>query len=270
MTDEYWEVDGTSIQTNAYNIETLGGRNTPPPLRGDDEEIPHRYGERWLPKVAGSRTISLAMWVVGANPDGSIDKQRRDIFDDNVRKLQSLFWTPGRQFQLKKRFRYAGAMRSATALGEYAGGLEPEMIGRYGAKLVVNVKLADPYFYDDVEVSTNLGASTNVTVLGDAVTHNINVTINGARKTPRVRNNTLGMEFTYNGELLTGARLEAAVREYRATYFPSGGAGQRASASMVHAGDPLWLGLKPGVNAMVVSSATGTGTVVMKHRGAWL
>lgn len=269
--DDYWDVGGTSLHTYAYNIETLSGRISVPSLRGEDEEIPHRPGTRWLPKVPDSRTIQLAMWVIGANPDGSIDRARRDIFDDNVRSLQALFWTPGRQISLRKRFRIGGAMRSATALAEYESGLEPEMIGRYGAKFVVNLRLADPYFYDDVpQTNTLVNGNQDVTALGNTLTQNINITILGARRIPRVRNTTQDIQFTYNDELLVGESIEVDVKDYRAIVYPSAGAAYRAGGTMIHAGAPHWFELKPGVNQINVSSTTGTGTIVMVHRGAWL
>ena len=268
--DTYWEVEGTSLQTLAYNIETLEGQLVLPKLKGSDIDIPHRPGEVWVPKYADSRVIELAMWVIGQDVNGEVSKARDQVFQDNLRTLQRLFYRPGKQFAIKKRFRIGGVMRSATAMAEYAGGLDPKMMGRYGAKFVVNLKLADPYFYDDVLTSTTLTASKVVTAIGDVDTQHIKLTMNGARNKPKVRNNTTGEEVTYNAQLLTGARAELDVRAYLATVFPPTGPSFRAGGSIVHAGAPHWLSLQPGANTLAATSASGTGSIIMEHREAWL
>lgn len=270
-TDTYWEADGVSLATMAWRIETLEGTMDPPKLKGGDIDLPHRLGEVWVPKVAGSRTVSLAMWVIGTDEDGATPKARDQLFIDNWRKLFRAFYKAGRQIQLRKRFYHNGAIRSATALAEYQGGLEPSMMGRYGAKAVVTLKLADPYFYDDVVTQTPLAASTSVTVLGDAETTRVKLIMNGARNLPKVRNNTRGIEATYNAQLLTGERVELDVGAFTALFFPSGGgASQRVGGRIVHAGAPHWIDLQPGVNVMQASSSSGTGAIVMEHQGAWL
>src|SRR5262245_27937097 len=97
-TDEYWEVDGIDLHTLAFNIESLNGRLRVPTLRGQDIVIPYAVGEMFVPKVTGSRILTLRMWIQGADADGNIPSNRQAQFEENWRTLHRLLFTPGRQF----------------------------------------------------------------------------------------------------------------------------------------------------------------------------
>lgn len=271
----YWEADGQSLQTYARNIATLEGRLSPPPLRGDDIIIPHQPGEKWAPKVVGSRILSLSMWVRDTDADGirpTDSLSRSKLFNQNWRTLRNLLWTPGRQFELKKRFYVGDVIRTAVAKAEFRGGLEPTMIGRFGAKFSIDLKLADPYFYDtaDTVVSLEDGDQT-ITLLGDADTFNISLEIDGARAGITVRNKTAGVEVQYNAALLSGDTTEIDIKNYRSwTVDAENPLGYVSSANIIHSGLPQWLMLKPGANVINLSSDSGTGSVTMKYREAWV
>lgn len=273
-TPTFWEAQGQSLQTFARNLDTFEGRLLPASMRGSDIVIPYQPGETYVPKVVGSRILTLRGWVRATDPDGVYPNgsaAKAALFDENWRALTSLLWTPGRQFQLKKRFNVAGEVRSATALAEFVGGLAPTMIGRNAARFTVDLKLADTYFYDDILVTTPLvNGNQNVTVLGDAVTNVIDLSINGARDEVTIRNNTLGMELQYNADILTGDLVEIDVKKYRSVTTPDGQVGFKSNATILHSGSPQWLGLAPGVNQINLASDFGTGLVSMRHRGAWL
>lgn len=162
-TPTYWSVDGESLQTYAYNIQTWGGdAQGVPPLRGDDVTVPFAEGELWQEKVPGARTISFNMWVVGANPDGSLPTEgsSRELFERNWRKLRALFWNPRKQITLTKRFKdwNTGQIVSASAKAQFASGLQPTMNGTQRAQFTVQLKLTDPFFYGDVEESIDISA----------------------------------------------------------------------------------------------------------------
>lgn len=274
-TDIYWDVDGVSLQTYAQNIETLGGgRTAPPPMRGDDLVIPYKTGQRYMKKRADSRSLPLAMWVRGTDPDGvspSTGAAKRQLMDENWRVLRNLLFQPGKQFVLRKRFTIGGVVKTAVAMAEYGGGLEPSFVGRFAAKFTVDLQLADPYFYDEAYTSTTLvtGAQT-LTALGDVPTEKILVNIAGSRNQPKIRNSTLGIETTYNDSLNSGDALQLDVDQYRALYTPNGGTQQKRNTKIVHAGDPQWLRLQPGANNLVVSSTSGAGVIVLQHKAAWV
>lgn len=270
-TDTYWSIDGVSLQTYAQNIETLGGRDAPPKYRGDDVTIPFSPGQKWMPKLPDSRVIPLAMWVRGANVDGSTPANRSNAYDDNWRALRNLMFQPGRQFVLQKRFKVGGVLRSASALAEFNDGLQPTMIGRTGSKFTVDIKLADPYFYDDVPVNTTLAAgNNNVTIPGDVATSAILITFNGARTNPVVKNNTTGVQVEYHGALLTGDLAVLDIKNFTSTTSPASQPNYNSEAMIRHSGAPQWLISQSGLNVINLAADFGTGTVNMNTRGAWL
>lgn len=176
-TDVYWTYKGVVLNNLAWSIKTKGGTRmgTADP-RGENLAVPGVTGRMWLPKLRDSRIITLEMWVVGSDIDGGRPATRAGLdtqFDGNWETLANLFDDDG-QHPLVKRFRHAGGITTATALAEYAGGLDPDMADEYKADLSPSLLLADPWFY-----SAAVGGLTGA------------VTIQGNKPTDHV---TLGLE----------------------------------------------------------------------------
>lgn len=268
----YWEVDGVSLQTYAWDIETIGGdRLAPPKLRGKDLVIPGQAGERWMPKQVDARTITLGMWVIGTEEDGSAPTgSLYRQWDDNFRKLRQLLWTPGRQFTLTKRFYVDGVLKTASAKAQFASGIIPSMNGRARGVFSVDLQLADPYFYSAERVINLSTGSQTVEVEGDAVTRNIKIHVDGPRLNPKIRNSTMGVEVEYHADLSSGDDLDIDVRAYSSVTDPGTGPAFNSIGSIRHTGDPNWLLLQPGDNTVVVSSDTGIGSVQLTIQEAWL
>lgn len=271
-TETYWEVDGVSLQTFAFDIETLGGsRLAPPRLRGDDIVIPHAPGELWQPKQVDSRVISLGMWVIGTDedgfaPTGNLYRQ----WDSNFRKLRQLLWTPRRQVTLTKRFYVGDELKTASAKAQFSSGIAPVMQGRARGTFTVDLLLSDPYFYGP-EISVTLpNGSTTLEVEGDDVTSNISFHVEGARKNLKVRNSTLNVDFEYHADLNSLDEVDIDVKTFTSTTYPNGMPSYRSSGDIRHTGAPQWLLLEPGDNTLVVSSDTGIGPVTMTYQEAWL
>lgn len=93
----YWQpahqATETNLQTLAWNITTLGGRLRMAGRRGENVLIPFREGRLWVPKTYEETELTLAMWVVGCEQDGSIPADPSDQFWENVEVLKRLFWT---------------------------------------------------------------------------------------------------------------------------------------------------------------------------------
>lgn len=244
-TPEYWAVEGVSLQTYAYNIKSWGsgGRQAPPNLRGTDITIPGRVGDVFRPKVPEARKITLGMWVQGANADGSAPTtvSRIQQFEQNWTMLRRLLWNPYRQFTLTKQVWDGAQYVVVSAKAQYAGGLDPEVIGLGGAaQFTVDLLLADPFFYGDP-----LSASGSFTTLGDARTHRITLSLGGAAS---VRNSN-GHGFDY-----TGSAADFDIHEWTAM---SGGTNQAGGVTLVGDGtDDHWLYFNPGTESISGASAT--------------
>lgn len=271
-TATFWSADGVSLQTYAKNVESISPKLSVPRFRGENDVVPYAIGSRFVKKVVDSRTITLGMWVRGYNDDGSKPADQPLKFYENWNALVNLLWDPEREFSLTKKFYHLGVLRSATAKAQFVGGFEPKMIGRSGAKFTVDLKLADPYFYDDELQTFNLiDGDQNVDVFGNAKTMRIFTTINGSRNKPKLISKTIDpdVQFEYFADVPTGDSVYISNQDFVATHTPAGNPVFDGSGYIRHTGDPYWFALKPGVNVVNLSSVSGTGTVQLQARGAW-
>ena len=154
--DEYWSViglDGVEVPLNQYAwaVQSFGGSARGlPPLRGENPVYANRPGQAFRAKTADSRTISLEMFVNGINPVTNGPSGDSELqFNQNLEGLQALFWTPGDQVQLVRRWRTPAGIRKGTAKAQISGTMDPEMTGRSRATFQVDLLLADPFFYSD-------------------------------------------------------------------------------------------------------------------------
>lgn len=268
-----WSVDGAPLQTYAYNISSWGGsRQSPPPLRGDNILIPHRAGRRWLPKQVDSRTITLGMWVVGADSDGTV--RDRAKFESNWRMLRKLLWTPDREISLSKIFyNDAGVLTLAQAKAQFAGGLEPEMNGRTRAAFTVDLLLADPFFYSSRTLFTMTlpGSPTAlVPAQGDVPTDTVMLALNGPLTTPRVTNSGQpggDIWVQYNSNIATGETVTIDCRNFTAVRTPGNA---KVVGNVSHYGDYSWMKVSQFSNNLGLTAASGTGNCVAAIIPAWI
>lgn len=267
-TDEYWDVDGTSLQTLVHNIEVWPGE-APPPLRGDNVVVPHRAGSLWVPKVSDSRTITFAMWVVGeAIPasEGVTARSARQVFEDNWRSLRALLWQPNRQVSLTKRWKPGATVVSASALAQFAGGLEPDSSGPHSAKFTVDMHLADPYFYgSNVNLTGMTVGSHAVSIEGSAASPRYTVKFVGPLTNPSLsvlQGATVLSTVSYAGTIATGTSLEVSFPDFTV-------AGAGGSPLNVTANQRWWAVLDPAATAFVVGGSGG-GAVNVSYTPAWI
>lgn len=254
-TPEFWAVDGVSLQTFAYNITTWGGdRQAPPPARGDNITVPGEVGSIWSPKIPDSRTMTLAMWVQGATEDGTYpaDASRIQQFEQNWSMLRKLLWDPYRQFTLTKQIvtpahlvadiAFPASTITVAAKAQFAGGLNPTMIGHGGAATFsVDLFLADPFFYGP-EVQAPVGFP--FTVLGDARVHDIRAVVEAGGT---LSNDTQHVSLTNT----LGSQVHLNVRDWTANLSLNPVSSVAASITNVDDGtDDHWLYLNPGVQQL--------------------
>ena len=270
-TDTYWDVNGTPLHTLAYNIETLSGLVRAPAMRGADVVIPYAPGETFTPKVPGSRVITLAMWVRGADEDGNIPENQRAEFEANWYQLFALLYNPRKVLTITKRIWVGGSLRTVVAQGQYVGGLDPRMFNRSSAKFTVDIKLIYPWFIDNSYTTFNLvNGHQNVVVPGAADAHYLFVTFNGARNNPEILNHTTGDTLKIQRNLLTSTRVEVDVKNWKANFFPSAGGSQDAGSWIRTTGPvPMWLIVEAGTNDIELKSDSGTGSVQLQVKGSW-
>lgn len=302
MTDTtatFWDVDGESLQTYAWNIQTLGGdRAAPPSLRGSNTLVPYRPGTKYVPRVVADRIITLGMWVQGSQEDGTppTDEALRRQWERNWRKLIKLLWRPRVEFTLTKRFwlltedledggvdtsglpsQGDWSLYTASAKASFAGGLSPTMQGQAHGIFTVDLLLSDPFFYGDIiEVpfstqtgGANPGPNHDVVILGDERTTWVEVDFVGPLTSPRLDNISGSVWLRYGTEIPAGESATVKAQDFSAMHFTTGD-DYRSSGHVIHGGDKFWLFLGPGDTTLELSAQAGTGTASLRYRPVWL
>ncbi len=89
-----WYVNGESLDTCAYNISDRANTWTTAPKRGDNLRVPSRHGSiRNTEKVYDQGSMVLNMWAAGADLQGNMQANARELVRDYLDKLTRLFIT---------------------------------------------------------------------------------------------------------------------------------------------------------------------------------
>lgn len=267
-TAEYWDVDGTTLNTLAFNIETLGGRWKSTPLRGDNVKVPNRPGSIWVPKVPDEKDLSLAMWVRGADVNGLIPtaaSSKLAQFNENWRQLMKLFSVRTRLLAVTKRWYevpVTPVLRTATAYCEYKGTMDPSMFGRQLARFIVNLTVPDPYFYGTaITPSIPVGAGTVVANTGDDIASSMTIRFNGPLVNPILTNTSPNPDVwvKFGGTLSAGQYVDLDTAEFTAIKSD----GTNVIGAISHSGAKRWMELLIGNNSFTLATDSGAGTVTL-------
>jgi hypothetical protein len=288
-TDEYWEIDGTSLHLPAWNVTSLEGRLRTPPLRGEDAKYAYVAGEEFRPKIPASNVISLAMWMVGADPDsGSLTTDQRLQFNENLKVLFGLLWNPKRQFVLTRRRLLIDleaeepepVIQVTTALGQLASPLDARMTGRTRTTFTVEIKLCDPFFYgEEIETTIDLDETVTIHNPGDynaADRGGLSVELVGELENPRLTNATPDPDVwvQYNAVISDGEDLTLDVEQFTAVASAPEISIPEISLNRVgyitHSGARQWMGLLKGDNELTLTADSGTGHAIVRFRPPYL
>lgn len=248
-TQVYWEANGLSLHTYAWAVASWGGsRQQPPSKRGDNLTIPFKRGQIYVPKIRDARIISLGMWMLPMNQDGT-----RDVTMTLEQKLHANWQTivnaidTEDQITLTKRWWVNTSVVSASALAEWVDGLDPDMSTTYRPEFSIDFLLTDPYFYGS-PVSQAIGNITNAP--GDVPTDHVTLTLNSGTN-PRVTFAD-GNWVQFNGSVGTAVVIDVAKAS-----ATQGGVYVNGLITR-NPNFPSWPKVKPGANAISLSSGSGT------------
>jgi len=280
---DYWSINGTSLNQYCWNITTFGGNPRGlPALRGSEAIYAYRPGQEFRAKVAEARTISLDMMISGVDPEDEDRIADMTQFQTNLAALRQLLWTPNSQVELTRRWTvYEGGVatqRTATALAQVAGTLDPEMRGNHGATLTVEMQLSDPYFYSNTLTTTELVPGTPLTLVNsgddlirDAIITIIGPTASGLDPVVQVAaedadGNSQWVRYRGKTEAEYMVRLFCAKSVALSTLSPTSTvtpvpAPAPVSGKVQHYGRPGWLEIAQGSNIITttVGGTYGTG-----------
>jgi hypothetical protein len=216
--------------------------------------------------------MTLSGWVLGN--DGDSPTSSIEGFRANWRKLRRALWNRGNQFALTKRWIDADdgvTVRTATAMAEFVGGMEPQMIGPQGAFFSVDLELADPFFYGTEQSQTFAADSSHsVTILGDYATTKIRLEYEGPLEAAELRVTTESPDTWIRYAILDdNDTVVIDVDNWRAIEN-DGGVETLTIGKVYYDGAPGLFILNPGTKTIQFNVGAGTGTVVMYWKPAWL
>jgi hypothetical protein len=251
---EQWTVDGTDLVTLAFGVSVVTAGRGIPPIRGQNLIIPFRHGARAFTKYYGERKLTLAMYVLGADPlTGEMpgnDIERDQLFT-NLEALRQLF---GRRNTLLDIILTNNvAVRHAKV--EVIGTMDFASINAGGlCEFAVEMIMPDPFWYG-TEIAptfswTSTPASWTVNHPGTVDTVKMVIDIVGDAQNPKL---VLGDGTgTFVQLLATGGGadvLEIDTDAYTATKNAANIVG-----SLRHTGDPAFFKLHPGDNTITLTS----------------
>lgn len=252
-TQIYWEVvpldggAGFSLHTYNRSVTTFGGRRyVPVTKRGEDVTIPFHRGQTYRPKTRNPQVLTLSMWSLPLNEDGTADEalSMDQKQHENWNEILDALDVDGQYF-LVKRWWQAGAVVSATGVGETVGGLEPTVEGGHRLTFDVEILMSDPYFYGpwtDFESAAALAP-----VAGDVATDRVRLTLPSGASAPRVTfsdGNWLEFDGTTDSTITIDCFTAAATNA----------GGQYVNGKLRRNPKfPTWPSLRPGDEALTVS-----------------
>lgn len=268
-TDIYWDVDGQSLHTYAWNIETLGGdRDSVPPFRGENMATPYRPGRRHANKVPDQRPLTLLMWTRDTDQDGvqpSTHALRLEGHMTNRRTIKNLFWKDdGSQVALTKRWYEGGVVKSATAMVELTGTMAGSQSGPYLDRFAVELLLADPFFYRTLSpVTLAVGVGQSITNPGDGRTTGTgcSIVLNGPLTNPRITNNVSDPDVyvQLGASIATGDFVTLDLDNWTAFRDSDG---VNLVGGITHSGLHQWMALFKGSNNLTLTVTSGSGNAV--------
>lgn len=272
---EYWDIDGTSLHRKGWSVSTMGGsRYDLPEWRGEDELIAGSPGELWLPKIPASRVVTLSMWVTGGDPATGVKGSHSlsTQWNYNWETLRNLVYKPlGAQVTLTRRWNQlvsgVETLITASALTQVVGNMSPTMTGRARADFVLDLKLADPFFYGSTS-TTSFALDTPVSITNPgnyfATWKNFSITFTGPIVNPVLTNATPAVDIwvKYVGTLAAGQSVVLNVADFTAVKTGS----VNVVNNIVNYGFPRWFKLEKGANICTLTADSGSGSASLSYK----
>lgn len=269
-------VDGTRLDTYAWNIETIDGRIGVAAVRGANPIVPGRHGEIFTAnKTWDAKDIVLKMWVKGSDVDGLVPTTDMTEFRKNIDALTLLFGTRSRLLDVRQTWPAGVRQALCEVLQAY------DMSGRAinpQAKFNVVLRVPGAFWQDvsttDYSSATNLTSGTTVTMAAyDGATAPMEdhmIVVSGPATNPRLTDPATGMFVQFNGTIGAGTDWQVDAANYTSRTGSSilftVGAGTNVIANTVFGGGgPRLMTLTPkagGPQLTLTATSPGAATQI--------
>lgn len=216
-------VDGTRLDTLAWNIETRQGRDTEAAVAGENLDTGMRDGVIWTPhKKRGPGRLVLSMWVGGTDEDGAVPAGNDDYFKytTNLDNLKRMFGVTHRLLDVRLQMDVAGD-NIRQAMCEKTTIITPDMFAGYPytAKFAVELTIPGAFLQDvadsnyDSDILIPAGITTGTVVSlpapfpqATAPMRDLYVVVDGPATNPKVTDNRNGHYVQFNGVVANGSQ----------------------------------------------------------------
>lgn len=261
-------VDTVPLTTFARNIPKRGARMTVPPGRGNNPESPGRHGSLYVPnKRFGEGELTVPMWALGCNDDGSVAANQRLTVRNNIEEVLRLFYRRDRLVTLVQTLP-DGSSRQCSA--ECVGAMDfNAQAGGTRAEFTVELRVPAA-FWRDVTQFTWSSAAALTTGSGLVISYLDNATaplddaivvVHGPATNPQIAAVGSGTYVWYEGTIASGTDWRVDCAEWTSRVGSGigfAGAGTDAIATTWHGGGARFLEFQPQAVGASVGTFTGT------------
>jgi hypothetical protein len=158
----------------------------------------------------------------------------------------------------------------ADGLAEIAGAMDLSMINRYGGRFVVDLLMADPFFYGEmIDMAAPVGTATPTVIdnIGHDRVSKMTITVVGPLVNAVLTNSSFNPDIVLTlGTIASGRTLTidtdlfTATDDLDANYL----------ANIGHTGSHFWMELEVGNNTLELTADSGAGTFELSFQPPYL
>jgi hypothetical protein len=265
-------VNGTRLDTWAYNIQTKNGWVTIPNYRSGNIVVPGKQGELWTPgKRREPGSMVLSMWIRNTDVD-DVQSGTDQYYNwrKNLDTILRLFNSPYALLDIQQTMT-SGTIRRAYC--EVKGISDPSMRTDHYGELKISLDIPNAFWEDltTTEYAPTDGAGVvtthNLTAFQDATApmEDLEFYVRGPIVNPRITDPNSGhyVQLNYNLTLNEDWSVNTTAWTTRTgsviTYTTTGGVNRIAETVAVGPMLPRLFGLAPGSPPRVQLSGTGAG-----------
>lgn len=260
--NEAFTINGVSLDTLAFMLSDISQAMKAPARRGENVTVPNRHGRiPLLGKKFDSNEIVLPLWIVGANPDGSIpvgSNEHIEFFKRRDELLRLLYADPLVMAYTRPDGHTVQATGEVVDVLDFTRRNDDPI-----AQVNVAVEILGAFWEDADTVSTDISGPTDtVTPLTEfegttAPTNDLLITFFGPCNNPKI---THGVRWVqYNGVVDAGRQLRIDTETWQ--LGPGSGALWTPDIRNIDQGYPgPWFEIDPATVPFQVTFTHTTGT----------
>lgn len=266
-------VNGTRLDTYAYNIEKKDGWANIAGRIGSNAKVPGRHGSIWVPnKRHDEGEFILSMWVSHKDVDGNIvGSDPYFQFRKNLDALVTLLDSSYALLDVRQQIGPTPATDTRQAFCEFVGSLKPDLFGNQYGKFTVALAIPAVFWQDlatqDWAGPTGAGAisvNTVTTMAGaTAPMEDLQFQVVGPITNPRVTDVATGHYVQLNATVSAGETWEVDASKWTtvtgtATGWTGTGTNRTSITTAVGMHSPRLFALAPGSAPSVQLGGSGT------------